>query len=69
MTSIVDEIREMGGQPAVFLGDQTGAVAGIKLVDDGTMEAIADARKGYATAKVSAGFASPEASWIVKHRK
>lgn len=69
MTAIVDELARMGADPNVFLGDQTGAVAAIKFLDDGTLEAVADKRYGYATAKVSEGYAFPEASWIVKYKK
>ena len=55
----MDGLKEVGAIPALFKGDPTGAVAVIKMLDDGTLEAIADPRKGHATAKVSAGIAFP----------
>lgn len=54
----MDELRSIGAQPQEAFGHSMGAVAAIKLMPDGTLNAVADKRKD-GSARVSDGEAFP----------
>eukprot|EP01127_Copromyxa_protea_P011451 TRINITY_DN2875_c0_g1_i3.p1 TRINITY_DN2875_c0_g1~~TRINITY_DN2875_c0_g1_i3.p1 ORF type:complete len:452 (+),score=93.19 TRINITY_DN2875_c0_g1_i3:513-1868(+) len=56
--SLMDQLRARGANPKQVEGHTTGAVAAIKFMPDGSLEAVADKRKD-GSARVSQGTAYP----------
>eukprot|EP01126_Amoeba_proteus_P063202 TRINITY_DN8685_c0_g1_i4.p1 TRINITY_DN8685_c0_g1~~TRINITY_DN8685_c0_g1_i4.p1 ORF type:complete len:137 (+),score=33.56 TRINITY_DN8685_c0_g1_i4:811-1221(+) len=64
--TLPEHFHLMGVEPSLFAGDPTGAIAAIHVLPEAQLAAVADLRKGYATAIVSAGSAYPVAAFQMR---